>query len=89
MGRGVERARDKTHRASTGDLIWPTLLLSDDDSSEVVSSAGIAILLRAEGPETGSSATAKLLPKDEGPGGDVEGEIGPPSSMSDSLVPGP
>ena len=79
---------DKTHRASTGDLICPTLLLSDD-SSEVVSSAAIASLLRAERPEVGSSAIAKLLPNDEGPGGDVEGDAGPPSSMSDSLVPGP
>ena len=56
----------KTHRASTGDLIWPTLLLSDN-SSEVVSSAGMAILLRAQRAGTRSSAAAKLLPKDEGP----------------------
>ncbi len=83
----MERVGDKTHRASTGDLIWPTLLVKDD-SSEVVSSAGMAVLLRTERPETCSSARAKLLRKDEGPGGEVEGEIGPPSSMSESLVGG-
>ena len=57
----VKRGGDKTHRASTSDRIWPTLLLNDDSSE-------VAILMSAEHAGTGSSAAAKLLPKEEGPG---------------------
>ena len=87
-----------THRARTGALMCPTLL-PRDDSSDAVSSAAASWLMPerpgagagGRGGDGGASAraNAKLkvpVPTDDGPGGDVEGDAGPPSSMSDSLA---